>query len=238
MGRTRPHTTTNLALTILLLTITLALASCGTSTSTTTSNTTANAANANTTQPATPATTTTPKTTTTPATPTPAATATKTTSPTPPHEVYVDKIILTSPAAPHEGAIPARYTCDGADESLPFNWKEIPPNTKELALNILKTKPVNHQLYFAWAITHINPHTTQLNPGQTPPHTITATNTNGHTTYQICPPKGHTETYLAVLYALPHPLPTHQGYNPTTYRHQSQQDAEYSAHYYFTYTRH
>lgn len=41
---------------------------------------------------------------------------------------------LTSPAFDAGAAIPARYTCDGANISPPLNWSDLPPGTKSLAL--------------------------------------------------------------------------------------------------------
>jgi Raf kinase inhibitor-like YbhB/YbcL family protein len=41
---------------------------------------------------------------------------------------------LTSPAFPHQGAIPAVYTCDGEDVSPPLAWSDVPANAKSLAL--------------------------------------------------------------------------------------------------------
>lgn len=41
---------------------------------------------------------------------------------------------LTSTAFAHQGAIPATYTCEGADVSPPLTWIDLPPGTKSLAL--------------------------------------------------------------------------------------------------------
>jgi phosphatidylethanolamine-binding protein (PEBP) family uncharacterized protein len=41
---------------------------------------------------------------------------------------------LTSAAFAHQGAIPTKYTCEGADVSPPLTWGELPPATKSLAL--------------------------------------------------------------------------------------------------------
>lgn len=43
---------------------------------------------------------------------------------------------LTSPAFDAGAAIPARYTCDGANISPPLSWTDVPPGTKSLALII------------------------------------------------------------------------------------------------------
>jgi len=41
---------------------------------------------------------------------------------------------LSSSAFAHNGAIPAKYTCDGQDKSPPLAWAGIPANAKSLAL--------------------------------------------------------------------------------------------------------
>lgn len=46
----------------------------------------------------------------------------------------MDAMQITSPAFDHQGMIPAKYTCDAADISPPLAWREIPENTKSLAL--------------------------------------------------------------------------------------------------------
>jgi hypothetical protein len=41
---------------------------------------------------------------------------------------------LSSPAFAPNGAIPAKYTCDGQDLSPPLAWDDVPAGTKALAL--------------------------------------------------------------------------------------------------------
>lgn len=41
---------------------------------------------------------------------------------------------LTSPAFPHNGEIPRRYTCEGEDISPPLVWSGAPEGTKSFAL--------------------------------------------------------------------------------------------------------
>lgn len=235
MGNKHPAASHKPAATTLLATLTLALAFAGCGS---TNNPAATSAANNTTQP-TPATTTPPATTIQPPATTTTATTTNSTPPAKEHVLIVKGIELTSPAFTPGAAVPARYTCNGANISPPLHIAHIPPGTHELMIEILNTTPVNNNLYYDWAITHINPHTTTINPGETPPGAITGDTTQGQNKYSLhCPPKGQTETYLAVLYALPHPLHTKPHFNPVTERTNAQQDAEYSAHLYYTYTPH
>jgi len=41
---------------------------------------------------------------------------------------------LVSSAFAHDGAIPPKYTCDGADVSPPLSWSDLPPGARTLAL--------------------------------------------------------------------------------------------------------
>lgn len=41
---------------------------------------------------------------------------------------------LSSAAFSQQGAIPTKYTCEGADLSPPLSWTGLPPGTKSLAL--------------------------------------------------------------------------------------------------------
>src|SRR5487761_2303959 len=41
---------------------------------------------------------------------------------------------LTSAAFSQQGAIPSKYTCEGADLSPPLSWTGLPPGTRSLAL--------------------------------------------------------------------------------------------------------
>ncbi|MBC7897886.1 MAG: YbhB/YbcL family Raf kinase inhibitor-like protein [Cytophagaceae bacterium] len=43
-------------------------------------------------------------------------------------------LTLTSPAFGHEGSIPERHTCEGADRSPPLEWTGAPANTRSFVL--------------------------------------------------------------------------------------------------------
>ena len=231
MGKHHNPTTT---LAAILATIALLIAGCGSTNTTTTTTATTASQPTNTTPPtSTPATNpTTPTSTSTQPAKTETGNAEEGGIPT------EAKIVLSSPAVAAEANLPSKYTCDGQNTPLPLRWKGIPPGTKELTLDILKTQPVNGKLYYAWAITGLKPNTTGINPPTLPPGTITGTNSDGHTTYNICPPKGKPETYVAVLFALTHHIPTQQGFNPKTLRKQALHTAKYEAILPIKYTQH
>jgi phosphatidylethanolamine-binding protein (PEBP) family uncharacterized protein len=208
-------------LTATAATLALLLTGCGSGSNATTANQGAQASNPTATR-TTPATTTAP--TSTPTTTTaPPATHTTIQQQAPANE----QIVLTSPAIDTTGALQPRYTCDGQDTPPPLTIKGVPPGTAELMLDIIKVSPVNNKLYFAWAVTHINPATHEINQGKLPPGAITGTNSSSQTTYHLCPPKGPTQNYVAVIFALPHKLPANPGFNPTQLRLQAEHTAQY-----------
>jgi phosphatidylethanolamine-binding protein (PEBP) family uncharacterized protein len=133
----------------------------------------------------------------------------------------ISDIQLTSPTMT-SATLSTANTCYGADEHPALRWKNIPAGTAEIAIAILSTKPVNNKLFYNWTITHIPPTLHEIPAGQTPPGTITATNSYGHPTYNICPPAGTQETYATIIYALPTPLHQTPGFNPTTLHTQIQ----------------
>lgn len=127
----------------------------------------------------------------------------------------VADIQLTSPNISNS-TLATENTCYGTDQHPTLRWKNTPPGTAEIAIAILSTKPVNNKLFYNWTITHIPPTLHEIPAGQTPPGAITATNSYGHPTYNICPPNNTPETYAIIIYALPTPLPQTPNFNPTT----------------------
>ncbi|MGI9649345.1 MAG: YbhB/YbcL family Raf kinase inhibitor-like protein [Acidimicrobiia bacterium] len=71
-------------------------------------------------------------TSTAPTSTTEATSATTTTEPAPPEPE--EAMQLSSPVFDHEGAIPARYSCDGEDISPPLTLKAIPPGAGAMVL--------------------------------------------------------------------------------------------------------
>jgi phosphatidylethanolamine-binding protein (PEBP) family uncharacterized protein len=149
----------------------------------------------------------------------------------------VEKISLTSPVLTYNGAIPARYTCDGKDTPPPLHWTGIPPGTAELMLDIIKIKPENGALSFAWAVTGLSPTTTGIIEGKLPSGAIVGANSQGDAAYRLCPPKGTREEYVIALFALLHHHPAKTGFEPAELRLQAEHDANYQALYIFKYPR-
>jgi phosphatidylethanolamine-binding protein (PEBP) family uncharacterized protein len=149
-------------------------------------------------------------------------------------------IELSSPvlARGSNGAIPSQYTCDGANHSLPLRWEGVPPGTAELAIFAISTTPVHDKLFFDWALAHINPNVSELQSGQLPLGAVQGQNSNGQTAYTICPPPGKPESYVFLLYALPHTLSPTPAFNAQALHQQALQSARHSGLLVATYKRH
>ncbi len=147
----------------------------------------------------------------------------------------VAEVKISSPALQAE-ALPARYTCDGANISPPLSWRGIPPGTVELMLDVINLKPLNNQLHIDWAVAGIDPNSTGTAAGTLPPGAILGTNSSGHTAYSLCPPHHH-EDYLTVLFALPRHLHVKPGFNAAALRHEAVHTAEFEGFLFFHYTR-
>jgi phosphatidylethanolamine-binding protein (PEBP) family uncharacterized protein len=139
-------------------------------------------------------------------------------------------IPLRSPAiAPVSGSsISAQYTCHGTNSSPPLQWSGIPSDTKELALLVMSSTPVNGQLFFDWAIAGLSPTLTGLQAGKLPPGAVTGRSSTGHAGYSICPPTGKRESYVFMLYALPHSLSPKPSFDPASLRKEAMRVAHHT----------
>lgn len=122
---------------------------------------------------------------------------------------------LRSPAFSHSGAIPRRYTCEGADVSPPLQWYGVPPGAKSLALIVddpdAPDPRAPQRTWVHWVLFNIPPIATALPEGvpreQLPPGTREGINDWKRTGYGgPCPPIG-CHRYFFKLYALDTVLP-------------------------------
>jgi phosphatidylethanolamine-binding protein (PEBP) family uncharacterized protein len=128
-------------------------------------------------------------------------------------------IKLEIPGYPGGGApLPARYTCDGADESPPLRWSNLPPEAEELVLLVLGSQPVNEKLFFNWAVAGLDPELEEIEEGEMPSDAIQGENGFGKEGYSICPSKGQRENYVFMLYAIPEALSPEAGFDPLALR--------------------
>ena len=116
---------------------------------------------------------------------------------------------ITSPAFDHQGMIPAKYTCDGADISPPLAWRDVPQNTKSLALIVddpdAPDPAAPRMTWVHWVLYDIPPSFTALEEGAAdhlPAEIRLADNDFRRTRYGgPCPPVGR-HRYFFKLYAL------------------------------------
>lgn len=121
---------------------------------------------------------------------------------------------MTIPGLLKEGYIPKRYTCDGANTSLPVQWSKIPSGTAAVAMFLVNLRPVHGKLFFGWAVTGLSPTSRGVAAGTVPAEAIVGRNSFGKIGYSICPPKGTVEEHFILrVVALPHPLPAKAGFD-------------------------
>ncbi|WP_126445216.1 YbhB/YbcL family Raf kinase inhibitor-like protein [Sulfuricystis multivorans] len=122
-------------------------------------------------------------------------------------------LILTSVAFAHLAAIPAHYTCQGADVSPPLSWSGVPAGTKSLALIVddpdAPDPAAPKMTWVHWVLYNIPPTVTGLPEAvkTLPPGTFEGLNDWQRTGYGgPCPPIGR-HRYFHKLYALDVVLP-------------------------------
>lgn len=123
-------------------------------------------------------------------------------------------VAVSSPALSGDGAIPARYTCDGAGAPLPLTWSGLPAHTAEVALFLVTGEAVEGKLILSkidWAVAGVDPSSTGVLAGRAPAGTVVGRNDERRESLRICPAKGASTGYAVLLYALPHKLAVKAG---------------------------
>jgi Raf kinase inhibitor-like YbhB/YbcL family protein len=112
---------------------------------------------------------------------------------------------LVSKAFVHGGAIPSKYTCDGADISPEITFSEVPSRAVTLVLIVedpdipMKMPPDNKWNH--WIVWNIPADTRTLAEGSTPPG-VQGRGTNGKSGYGgPCPPDRE-HRYIFTAYAI------------------------------------
>lgn len=120
---------------------------------------------------------------------------------------------LTSAAFTHQGAIPTKYSCEGADLSPPLAWTGLPPGTKSLALVVddpdAPDPAAPKTTWVHWVLYNLPPTAGGLPEGASvlPHGTQQGLNDWRRTGYGgPCPPIGR-HRYFHKLYALDTVLP-------------------------------
>ena len=115
-------------------------------------------------------------------------------------------VSVSSAAFEAGGMIPSRYTCDGADTSVPLRWAGIPEGTKSLAL-ISEDPDAPMGTWVHWVVWNIPAAARELAEGvgpepQLPDGTRQGISDFGRPGYGgPCPPSG-THQYYFTIYAL------------------------------------
>jgi Raf kinase inhibitor-like YbhB/YbcL family protein len=119
-------------------------------------------------------------------------------------------LTLRSSAFDHGGAIPSKYTCDGADRSPPLEWGAVPDGTQSLVLIVDDPDapdPAAPQLtYVHWVLYNLPPALNGL-PEAFEPATLATVIGEGINDWRRtayggpCPPIGR-HRYFHKLYAL------------------------------------
>jgi hypothetical protein len=118
----------------------------------------------------------------------------------------VATIRVYSPAYSNGSAIPAQYTCDGADISPPLAWSGVPQGAKSLLVEMVDPDAPGGE-FIHWVIYNISPNSTGL-PQGVPPAAATAyglqaVNDFGEVGYGgPCPPPGRPHRYVVLVLAL------------------------------------
>jgi phosphatidylethanolamine-binding protein (PEBP) family uncharacterized protein len=131
---------------------------------------------------------------------------------------------ISSSAFERNGAIPAQYTCAGGGVSPPLSWTKVPAKAAELVLFVIDDSSAGSSGGIRWVVGGIDPASTGVAAGKTPPGGIAGTNTAGKAAYSpVCPAKGMSDTIEFVMYALKKTIPLSAGFQP------SQAEAEYGS---------
>lgn len=112
-------------------------------------------------------------------------------------------------------AIPALYTCEGKDVSVPLSWKDIPEGTKSLALIVddpdAPDPEAPKMVWVHWVLYNMDPQSTGL-PENVKSNELSPGTLKGTTSWDKqqyggpCPPIGR-HRYFHKLYALGCVLP-------------------------------
>ena len=108
---------------------------------------------------------------------------------------------ISSPAFTHQGMIPQKFSCDGADVSPPLQFDGAPANARSLAL-IMDDPDAPRGTWVHWVLWNIAPSNRGIKENSIPSGACQGMNDFGRQDYGgPCPPSG-THRYFFKLYAL------------------------------------
>lgn len=113
----------------------------------------------------------------------------------------METLKLSSAAFQHNGLIPSKYTCEGADINPPLMIQNVPPTAKSLAL-IVDDPDAPAGTWVHWVLWNISSSTKDLKENAIPQSAEQGMNDFRKRSYGgPCPPSG-THRYFFKLYAL------------------------------------
>ena len=121
------------------------------------------------------------------------------------------------------GAIPRKYTCDGADQSPPLAWSDLPNGTNSLYL-VVEDPDAPHGVFTHWVLFNLPPEPAELPAAVAKQTVLTNGACHGRNDFRRggyggpCPPHGSTHRYLFRLFALDAPLNLTPGGPPSEVR--------------------
>ncbi len=135
-----------------------------------------------------------------------------------PTRFRVGTIVLSSAAFKPGGAMPRRYTCDGAGLAPPLRWRNAPPGTVEFLLLAIdlsggRTDAVQ------WAVGGLSPGLHGIPAGRLPAGVIVGQNSAGNARWGgICGARGGVHHVAFLFYALSRRMGLKAGFNPAGLR--------------------
>jgi Raf kinase inhibitor-like YbhB/YbcL family protein len=119
------------------------------------------------------------------------------------HPPVLPHIKLGSPAFADGTTIPMRYTCAGADVSIPLRWSGVPSGASSLSLTMQDPDAPGGN-FIHWRLTGIPASISALTTGQIPAGVTEGINGFGTKGYRgPCPPRGEpAHHYVITLTAL------------------------------------
>jgi Raf kinase inhibitor-like YbhB/YbcL family protein len=109
-------------------------------------------------------------------------------------------LTVRSSAFEPNGAIPAVYTCDGAELSPPLSWSNVPRETKSIAI-LVEDPDAPGGTFTHWLVTGISPMRRGYAAGNGAPNgALVAKNDKGNVGYAgPCPPSGRHHYHFRVF---------------------------------------
>jgi Raf kinase inhibitor-like YbhB/YbcL family protein len=123
--------------------------------------------------------------------------------------VAVAAMLVSSPAFPAGGVLPARFSCDGRNMSPPLRWTRPPARTKSLAL-WLTDPDAPEGVFTHWTLWNLPPTRRRLPTAVR--WRLQGRNTFGRVGYSgPCPPHGSSHFYVFRIYAVDRVLSVARG---------------------------